>query len=140
MKIRDLRSDTEVRELVAALETCELPLHEFKHCAHIAVALAYLADTPLEQATERMRLSLRRMLENNGIAGFHETMTVFWMKLLDHLAATRYASLSLCERVNAIVESHGTRWPVEAHYSNAVVASQQAREHWVAPDLLPIPF
>jgi hypothetical protein len=140
MRIRDFTSDAQIGALVAAFENGSLPKAEFRHSAHIAVGLAYLARAPLEPATQRMRASLRRFLGEEDAAALHETMTVFWMKLLHHLALARYPHLALWERANAVIASHGTRWPLDAHYSKEALASMQARRQWVEPDLLPLPF
>ena len=139
MKTKDFCSDNEVMQLVAAFESGQLPVTEFKHTAHIAVGLAYLAEAPLAEATERMRRSLARFLQHHNETGYHETLTVFWMKLLGHLAAVRHSELPLWEQINAVIASHGSKWPVEAHYSKDVVTSVNARQTWVEPDLVPLP-
>ena len=141
MKTRDFTSDAEVSALVAAFESGRLALADFDHAAHLAAALAYLNDHPLPEATDRMRAGLRRFLEHHGKRdGYHETLTVFWMRLLAHLAAKRHAGQPLWRRVNEVVRSHGGSWPVAAHYSPARVVSAQARQAWVDPDLLALPF
>ena len=139
MKTKDFCSNDEVRLLVAAFESGQLPAAEFKHTAHIAVGLAYLAEAPLAEATERMRQSLGRFLQHHNETGYHETLTVFWMKLLGHLAAVRHSELPLWKQINAVIASYGGRWPVEAHYSGDVIASADARERWIEPDLVPLP-
>ena len=141
MKTDGFTSDAEVRALVLAFESGSLGLAEFNHSAHLAVALAYLADASLAVATVEMRVGLRRFLAHHGQSvGYHETLTLFWMRLLDHLTRHRYARLALWQRVNAVVCSHGGSWPVQAHYSRECTGSPEARQHWVAPDLLPLPF
>ncbi len=139
MKTKDFCSDDEVKQLVGAFESGALPAAEFKHTVHIAVGLAYLAEAPLTEATERMRQSLGHFLRHHNETGYHETLTVFWMKLLGHLATVRYAELPLWERINSVIASHGAKWPVEAHYSKDIVASADARERWVEPNLIPMP-
>ena len=54
-KIRNFTTDEEVRELVRAFEEATILPSQFHHCAHIAVALTYLAEAPLDDATVRMR-------------------------------------------------------------------------------------
>jgi len=139
MKTKDFCSDDEVKQLVGAFESGALPAAEFKHTAHIAVGLAYLAQAPLTEATERMRQSLGHFLRHHNETGYHETLTVFWMKLLGHLATVRYAELPLWERINSVNASHGAKWPVEAHYSKDIVGSADARLKWIEPDLVPLP-
>src|SRR5207302_9380548 len=60
-KIRDFTNDEEVRELVRAFEEATVLPSQFHHCAHIAVALSYLAEAPLDDETVRMRERLRNV-------------------------------------------------------------------------------
>ena len=59
--------------------------------------------------------------------------------LLAHLATVRHSELPLWERINAVIASHGAKWPVEAHYSKDIVGSADARLKWIEPDLVPLP-
>jgi len=141
VKTRDFIADGEVQTLVLAFENASIAPAAFTHTAHIAVALAYLAEEPLPAATQRMRSALTRFVEQHGGAtGYHETLTLFWMRLLDHLARTRYAELPLWARINAAVEHYGTMGPVLVHYSREHLFGSTARERWVAPDRVPLPF
>ncbi len=139
-KIRDFANDDEVRELVHAFEKASILPSQFRHCAHIAVALSYLAESELNDALARMRQSLQRFTQHHGVNVYHETMTRFWMKLLDHLAATHYRNVPLWRRINLIVERWAAADPVASHYTRSVITSRAARESWIAPDRLPLPF
>ena len=88
MKTRDFTSDAEVAALVSAFEKATIPASEFKHVAHIAVALRYLNDMPPDAALERMREKIRAFAAHHGVSNlYHETLTTFWMRLLDHVSA-----------------------------------------------------
>jgi hypothetical protein len=140
MRMAEFTSDQEVEVLVDAFESATISPSEFRHSGHIAVGLAYLASAPLGEATERMRSGLQSLSARHNATGYHETLTRFWMRLLDHLARARYSHLPLYARVNAVIESHGSMRPVFAHYTNDKVFSPEARAGWVDPDLLPLPF
>lgn len=140
MKTRDFASDAEVGSLVAAFESAAIPPTQFTHAAHMAVALSYLAKHPLEEARERMRETLLRFTAHHHVDVYHETLTTFWMRLLDHLANNHYHDVPLWRRINLIVARWGSSAPVEAHYSQAIIKSKMARENWIAPDRLPLPF
>ena len=141
MKTRDFTSDAEVAALVAAFEDASIPASEFTHTAHIAVALSYLKEMPPEQALSRMREKVRAFAAHHSVGNlYHETLTVFWMKLLDHVTDAYDVDLPLWRRINLIVARWGTRAPVDAHYSREVILSNTAREKWVPPDRLPLPF
>jgi hypothetical protein len=139
-KIRDFTNDGEVRELVRAFEEATVLPSQFHHCAHIAVALTYLAEASVDDATVRMRQTLQKFTQRHGVNVYHETVTLFWMKLLDHLATTHYRDMPLWRRINLIVERWAVTDPIAAHYSRSVISSRAARESWIAPDRLPLPF
>ena len=102
MKTRDFASDAEVGSLAAAFESAAIPPTQFTHAAHMAVALSYLAEHPLEEARERMREMLLRFTAHHHVDVYHETLTTFWMRLLDHLANNHYHDVPLW-RINLIV-------------------------------------
>ena len=82
-----------MRELVRAFEEATVLPSQFHHCAHIAVALSYLAEASVDDATVRMRQTLQKFTQRHGVNVYHETVTRFWMKLLDHLATTHYRDI-----------------------------------------------
>lgn len=141
VKTRDFSSDAEVFSLVEAFEAATIPAAEFTHVAHIAVAASYLAELPRDQALARMRTKIREFAAHHGVSNlYHETLTAFWMRLLDHVGHTYDVDLPLWQRINSIVGRWGTRAPVDAHYSRELITSKAARSEWIPPDLLPLPF
>lgn len=141
LKTRDFTNDAEVATLVEGFERATIPASEFTHVAHIAVALSYLNKMPAADALTRMRKNIRAFAAHHGVSGlYHETLTTFWMKLLDHVSANADADLPLWQRINSIVARWGTSAPVKAHYSPEVIQSKTAREGWIPPDRLPLPF
>ena len=141
MKTTEFANDAEVAILVHAFETATIPPSQFTHAAHIAVALSYLDKLPLAVALIHMREKLFQFTAHNHLVDlYHETLTVFWMRLLDHVAQNHYRAVPLWRRINLIVARWGTAAPVEAHYSREVIKSKVARAAWIPPDRLPLPF
>ena len=141
MKTRDFANDAEVAALVAAFENATISSSEFTHIAHIAVALSYLNEMPPDAALARMREKIRGFAAHHGVGNlYHETLTTFWMKLLDHVGRNQNVGLPLYRRINVIVAQWGTRRPIDAHYTPELITSQAARETWIPPDRLPLPF
>jgi hypothetical protein len=141
LKTKEFASDAEVTALVEAFESATIPPSQFTHVAHIAVALSYLDKLPLSAALVRMRERLFHFIECNHLADlYHETLTTFWMRLLDHLTKSHYVDMPLWRRVNLIVSRWGTAAPVEAHYSRELIKSTAARQEWIPPDRLPLTF
>src|SRR5436309_14686357 len=48
--------------------------------------------------------------------------------------------MPLWRRINLIVERWVAADPIASHYSRSVISSHAARESWIAPDRLPLPF
>ena len=141
MKTDEFSSAAEVAELVAGFEQAAIPASDFTHRAHIAVALSYMDEMPADKALVRMRQNIRRFARHHGADQlYHETLTVFWMRLLRHLNSVYKVDLPLWQRINLITQRWGTRLPVEAHYSRELINSTAARESWIPPDRLPLPF
>jgi hypothetical protein len=140
LKTKEFSNNAEVETLVQAFETATIPPSQFTHVAHMAVALSYLDKLPLPAALTRMRERLFHFTAHNHVDLYHETLTVFWMRLLDHVAHSHYREVPLWRRINLIVARWGTAAPVEAHYSREVIKSKVARSAWIPPDRLPLPF
>jgi hypothetical protein len=140
LKTRDFISNAEVQELVDAFEAGTIAPSQFNHAAHMATALSYLAALPFADASARMRRALLEFTARHGIDVYHETVTIFWMRLLDHLANGPYRDVPLWRRINLIVKRWEHAGAVEAHYSRELISSQAARQSWVSPDRLPLKF
>src|SRR6185436_3226610 len=74
-------------EFLAAFEDCTLPFAEWRHRAHLKVAYLYLRQLPFEPALEKMRQNIKRYNAATHTPealerGYHETMTVAWMRLV----------------------------------------------------------
>lgn len=134
-------SDAEVEALVQDFESASLLPSEFSHRAHMAVALSYVSRMPEEMALGKMRTCVQNFAAAHGKSGlYHETLTIFWMRLLGHLHKVYHVDLPLWTRINLIIDRWGTRLPVEAHYSPTLIRSEAARSGWIPPDRLPLSF
>jgi hypothetical protein len=140
VKTRDFSCDAEVHELVDAFQSGSIAPAQFNHAAHMATALAYLAGHSFFDAQERMRSTLLQFTARQGINVYHETITTFWMRLLDHLARGPYRDVPLWARINLIVKRWEHAGVLEAHYSRELIHSKAARQSWVLPDRLPFEF
>jgi len=140
MKVQEFQTDEEVHAVVAAFEAGNLAPVELTHAAHVAIGLAYLDAAPRAEATDRMRSALQHFVRRHQLTGYHETITVFWMKLLAHLSEARYSGLPLWERINRVTATYAAKWPIQAHYSPETIRSPEAKASWVEPDLLPLAF
>ena len=134
------RTPDQIAQLVEAVERCALSSAEFGHHAHMTVAIWYLAHLPLGEATAAMRATIRRFAAHHGHTQlYHETITMFWIRLLRHYLDAN-PELALADVTYHALVEFGSMQPVFRHYSRERVFSEQARLEWVAPDLIPMPL
>src|ERR1041385_7084270 len=77
-----------------SFENCTLPFEQWKHRSHIRIAYLYLRALPFDQALDRMRESIKRYNAATNTPeslerGYHETITVAWMRLV-HFTLCEY--------------------------------------------------
>jgi hypothetical protein len=122
-------------ELTRALERGEIANEDFHHFSHLHVAWVYLAEcSSLEEASNKMRDTLRRFTADAGKPEkYHETITLFWLRLLSSAYATSSGRL-LEEIVHANPRLLEKNFPL-AYYSTERLFSNRARTSWVEPDL-----
>jgi len=124
-------------EMTRALERGEIAKENFHHASHLHVAWVYLSETTsVDQASARMRNTLRRFAASVGKPEkYHETITLFWVRLL---ALAREASGETLEKlVAANPQLLEKSFPL-AYYSRERLFSDKARTRWLEPDLKPI--
>jgi hypothetical protein len=132
------KTETEIDAVVRGFESCSTGKSEFTHISHLTVAAWYLRRLSLEQATEQMRASLFRFIDHYGIEGkYHETLTVFWMRVVQKRLDELDPTLSLLEVANAVIEPFSNSHLVFDYYSQALLWSAEARRTWMQPDLKP---
>jgi len=129
------RSDAEVAEVVRKFETCALLPQEFDHRAHLTVALYFLANFPAEIATARMREGLRRLIAHYKDTGYHETITLFWLKLVRRFLDESVGDQRLADVANALLEKFGDSRLLFEYYSRELIQTEKARAEWVEPNL-----
>jgi len=134
------RTAQQIAQLVQAVERCALAPAEFGHHAHMTVAIWYLAHLPIDEATAAMRATIQRFATHHGHNQlYHETITMFWMRVLRHYLDAADPQLPLADVTYRALAELGSMQPVFRHYSRERIFSDQARREWVAPDLIPMP-
>ena len=125
-------------ELTRALERGEIANEDFHHASHLHVAWVYLAESSsVRQAANKMRDTLLRFATAAGkLEKYHETITLFWLRLLSRAqAASRGERLEDIMRANPqLLEKNFAL----AYYSAERLFSDEARTSWVEPDLKPL--
>lgn len=131
---------SEIESVVTGFEYCTTPKDDFTHLKHLTVAVFYLYDSNEREATDRMRTGLLRFLNHHGVgeAKFHETLTVFWIKILRAFMVGLDPQTSLLEITNRSLAHFGNSRLVLEYYDEKRLFSDEARQGWIAPDLKPI--
>jgi len=132
------KSQSEIEAVVRGFETCSLGKDEFPHQAHLTVAVWYLTNSSLNQATDRMRAGLHRFLDHHGVGRqkYNETLTIFWMRTISAILKQLSPELSVLDVTNSAVEFLTDSGLVFECYSREVLTSNEAKEGWVEPDLI----
>jgi hypothetical protein len=97
----------EIESFVRAFESCTLPRCEWTHQAHLIVALWYLTHYSQSEAINCIRDRIQRYNQAIGIkttkdTGYHETLTLFWVRVVCQYLAAEGANRSL---VNLAIEA-----------------------------------
>jgi hypothetical protein len=135
------RSNDEIAQFISAFEAGTLAPNKFNHHAHMTVALQYLSRMSFAEATATMRTNIQHFAachHQNQL--YHETITGFWMRLLRHVMDSADPGKSFAEVVDHAITTIGSMELFFRHYSKERGLSAEARQHWVEPDLLPLPF
>ncbi|HJR07992.1 MAG TPA: hypothetical protein VJ842_12090 [Pyrinomonadaceae bacterium] len=140
-KAKSYEDTREIERLVESFETCVVPPAEFKHGAHLTVALWYLTTLPAPEAAACMREGLRRYTKhNNAEAAYNETITLFWLKLVGRFLERTDDSRPLAVRANELLATYNNSQLVFEYYSRDLIQTPEAKESWVEPDLKPLDF
>lgn len=132
-------TDADVADLVRLFESCELPYERWTHRAHLAVAASYLGRYALSEATDRARAGIRRYNVTRGDpAGYHETITVVYMRLVAKEVAAVPPD-GVAGLVNDLASRCQIGW-LYRYYSRGRLWSPEARAAFVPPDLRPLDF
>jgi hypothetical protein len=133
-------SESEIRDLAAAFERCQLGGPAWNHRAHLVVALWYLLHHGPDEAGERVRAGIQRLNAANGVPqtparGYHETITRFYLWAVARHLRDAPPGSSVTDLANTLVATWGDKNRPLEYYSRDRLFSWKARTGWVEPDL-----
>ena len=145
-KTRNLNSENsnhhanEIIALVAEFESCTLARERWTQEAHLTVGLWYLARYEVAEATRLIREGIKRYNQACGVAqtetgGYHETITLFYVRVIEAYLKSARAGASFAELVAGLMPACGERALPFEYYSRERLLSWTARTEWVEPDL-----
>ena len=130
--------------LLSGFESQSLNVETWVHRSHVRVAVLYLSRFGFDAALERMRERIQAFNRVKGIkdtksTGYHETMTVAWLRVianaLDVMSRPPANSLEFCRQNEHLLDKAFLR----RHYSSDRMLTDEAKRHFVEPDLKPLP-
>jgi hypothetical protein len=136
-------TDDQIEEFLRAFEDCTLPKSEWTHAAHLLTGACYVHSMGREQALFKMRECVRRYNEsigwkNTATSGYHETITVMWIRLLAGLRQ-EHPTLDRASFAALAVQRFASRRDIACeYYSFDLTTSTKARLEWVEPNLKPL--
>ena len=133
----------EIRNFIRAFEECTLPRSEWTHQAHLTVAMWYLIERSEVEAITCIRNGILRYNASQGIkttanSGYHETITLFWVRLVGQHISAADDGKSIVELANGVIRLFGNKDIPFEYYTRDRLLSLEARMRWVEPDLKPI--
>ena len=138
-----VRRDDEIERLVREFEACTLPGELWTHEAHLTVALWYLTHHAEAEATGLIRAGIQRYNLSRGVemtkdGGYHETITLFYIRAIRRHLAGAGEGRTFAELLDGLLAACGERnFPFE-YYSRERLLSWEARTGWLEPDLKPL--
>ena len=121
-------------EFLEAFHSCRLLNSEFHHADHLRLAWLHLHREPVETALVNVRAGIQKFAAYNGAAHlYHETITTAWVRLLATHHENSFDEFLRENEARLSFELLHRFWTPE------VLAGQEARERWVAPDRRELP-
>lgn len=131
-------TEVEIDEFLAAFEAGTLPKERWTHGAHLLAGACYVYRLGQVAAIDHMRTCVRRYNEavggkNTATSGYHETITVFWIKVLDALLLNAQPIARADFSGLAVERFRPQRDLFRRFYDFDVIASTEARAAWIPP-------
>jgi hypothetical protein len=133
-------TEEEIDGFLAAFEGGRLPKTEWTHAAHLLTGACYVHALGRDAALSKMRECVWRHNEavgtlNSETSGYHETITVMWIRLLDGLKRESDSIGRAAFAALAVERFAGRRDIFREYYDFDLVGSTEARMRWVGPTL-----
>jgi hypothetical protein len=129
-------------ELLDRFENRALVHEQWNHRAHLRVAYLYASRNDLDSSVAKMRSGLLRLNASHKAPdtlkrGYHETITIAYMRLIHALVSRGGAadsSTAFCESYPALLD----RRLLSRFYSDERLWTYAAKQVYVQPDLTPL--
>jgi len=127
------------QEFVEAFFAGRLRNEQFHHRDHLRLTWLVLREYGRERGGRMITDGIRHFAAAHGQASrYHETMTQFWIWLIDHARLARPQITSFEDFLAAFPLALDKALPFR-HWTREAMTSPAAREAWLEPDLVPLP-
>jgi hypothetical protein len=131
-------TEEEIDAFLAAFEAGTLPKAEFTHAAHVLTGACFVHRLGEIEASHHMRDCIRRFNEavggrNTETSGYHETITVFWIKIIAALLGAEPPLSRMAFAAHAVRTFKDRRDLFREFYDFDVLGSVEARRNWISP-------
>ena len=125
-------------DFLAAFESGRIENLNFHHRDHLRLAWIQIKRLGVEQGSDAVAAAIQRFAARHGHAHlYHDTLTRFWLRAVG-LGIDRHPDLSFDALILAEPHLLDKQLPC-GHWSPARMSSDEARAHWVDPDLRRLP-
>ncbi len=137
-------AEPEIDAFLEAFESGTLPKARWTHAAHIFTGACAVHALGESAAIDHMRTSIRRYNEavggqNTETSGYHETVTLFWVKLIAQLHRTQPDTTPRAAFAALAVDRFAQdRTLLTRYYDFDVINSTEARRSWHPPTLIAV--
>lgn len=130
-------------ELIDAFERADIPPDSWKHETHVRVAWIMIDRYGVDEAIGRMRDGIKALNAANGLvdslhSGYHETLTVAWLRVIDATRKSRGAGASSQAFFDDHTQLH-SKMMLRLFYTRDRIMSAEAKARFVEPDLTALP-
>ena len=136
-------TESQIDTFLAAFESATLPKERWTHSAHLFTGACYVHMLGEQPPIQRMRICIKHHNEsvgtqNTDTGGYHETITIAWIKLLHRLLRESGTMERAAFARLAVERFSGNRDIFRRYYVFDLVKSVEARRTWIPPDLAPL--
>jgi hypothetical protein len=134
------RTNEDIYLLVKSFEDRSINKNEWTHAAHLTIGLFYCRILPFAVAKNVMRDGIYWLNDKHGTpntddSGYHETLTVFWLKRVWNFLDEREWTHALAPLANELIERLSDPDLPLRYYSRDLLFSTKARRDYFPPDL-----
>ena len=126
-------------EFLRAFQDGTIPPDRFRHRDHLRAAWLLIHRLGCDEARLAVAAGIRQITVSHGHTDkYHETMTQFWVHLVDHMSREQPEILDFDRFLSAFPQLADKHLPLR-HWNRDTLFSPAARAGWIEPDLRALP-